>query len=110
MRVKRRYLGVRVRSRGGRPSPAAVHGTVHTALEMLYGQIESARANLKLVWFDESKGELVLRCSLSSVWRVILAASSVSEVNGVPVALDVVTASGSIRKVKERLRAPTPHS
>ncbi|MEN3047487.1 MAG: Rpp14/Pop5 family protein [Candidatus Caldarchaeales archaeon] len=110
MRAKRRYLGVKVRSRGDPPDPAAVHGAVLNALERLYGQIESARANLKLAWSDESKGELVLRCSLSSVWRVVLAASSVSEVGGVPVALDVVTASGSIRKVKERLRAQARHS
>ncbi|MCS7095053.1 MAG: Rpp14/Pop5 family protein [Thaumarchaeota archaeon] len=108
--MKRRYLGVRVRSAGEGPSLRYVHGEILRALAQLFGQVGTARAAIKLMWSDESLGVLIIRCSLGSLWKVLLAISTVSTVEDRAVALDVVTTSGSVRKVKERLSAAPNHS
>ncbi len=100
MRRRRRYLLVRVRP------PDAVTG--QRAFDALKGSVKSLFGEFGLLLSDlrllrEERGLFVARCSLGQVWKVVLAATVLEEVDGRRVALDVVRISGTLRKIKEAL-------
>ncbi|MCS6788728.1 MAG: hypothetical protein NZ733_05515, partial [Aigarchaeota archaeon] len=92
------------------PPAKEVYEGILKAFSELYGSIELIRANVKLAWSDETGGALVVRCSIGSSWKVLLAISRVTNVAGRQVALDVVRASGVIRRAKEELGRGLDHS
>ncbi len=100
MRRKRRYLLVRVRPHDavtGQRAFDALRGSVRA----LFGEFGFLLSDLRLL--REERGLIVLRCSLVQVWKVVLAATLLDEVDGRRVALDVVRVSGSLRRIKEAL-------
>ncbi len=100
MRRRRRYLLFRVRP------PDAVTG--QRAFDALKGSVKSLFGEFGLLLSDlrllrEDRGLFVVRCSLGQVWKVVLAATVLDEVDGRRVALDVVRISGTLRKIREAL-------
>ena len=99
-RMKRRYLLI-----FSEPAhhPERVAEAVKSSYRSLFGELGLASSDLKLIKGYESEGAVILRCALDSLPRAILAAATVTEINGAEAALRVLAVSGTIRGIIIRL-------
>lgn len=99
-RMKRRYL--LIFSEPAR-HPEKVAEAVRASYKNLFGEFGLASSGLKLIRGYEKKGVAIFRCALDSLPKAILAAATVTEINGAEVILRVMGVSGTIRGIMQKL-------
>lgn len=99
-RMKKRYLLI-----FSEPvhHPEKVAEAMRSSYRNLFGELGLASSGLKLIRGYEEIGAAILRCALDSLPRAILAAATVTEINGVETALRVMAVSGTIGGIVRRL-------
>jgi ribonuclease P/MRP protein subunit POP5 len=102
-KVRRRYLALKIDSNEKFESKEFMD-TVWNNLLRLYGEYGASKAGLTLVDYDMEKGLAVIRAAHTEVEKVRAAIASVTEINTKPVAVHVLTISGSLKTLRRKLR------
>lgn len=100
-RVKRRYLALRVLSEQS-ISKRDMLDAVWNALLQLFGEYGASQTNLTLIEYNSEKSQGILRCSHRAVEMVRASVASVTEINGKPVAIDVLGVSGTLKALRKK--------
>ncbi len=98
-RVKKRYLAIV--SEPKQP-PSKMMKALTSSYEELFGKLGLASADLKLIRGYQDKGLIIVRCTLGSLPKTILAAASIRELNGNETAFRVLAVSGTIRSLMRK--------
>lgn len=101
IRRKERYVAI---ASDPQASPSKLANVIISAYKDLFGVLGLASARLKLVKTYPDMGVAIFKCALEHLPRLLLAVSTVTELNGEPAALRIIIVSGTIRKVKEEIR------
>lgn len=99
-KMKRRYLLI---SSEPAHNPEKAAEAVRSCYERLFGELGLASSGLKFIKGYEKEGVVILRCTLDSLPKTILAAATVTEINRSEAALRVIAVSGTIRKATREL-------
>lgn len=95
-RVKRRYLAVELESEGFLNSQEFMDA-VWAAVVKLYGEHGTSRTGLTLIDYDAERRFAVIRTMLVTVDMVRAALASMTKIGGKPLAVHVLTVSGTIK-------------
>ena len=101
-RIKRRYLAVQIDSDGvitAKEFMEAVWG----AVTRLYGEYGASLTSLKLLNYDDERKVAVIRAALVTVVMVRAALASILSIAGREAAVHVVTVSGTLKSLREKL-------
>ena len=101
-RVKRRYLGVEIDSEDAMSSGDFIDA-VWKAILKLYGEYGASRTGLSLIDFNPEKKLGIIRTSQAAVEMVRAALTSVVKIRDKPVAIHVLTVSGTIRALYKKM-------
>lgn len=85
--------------------PSQIVKSIFTSYRNLFGLFGLVAADLKVVKEHPGKEAAIIRCMLHHIPRLVLAASFVKEIDSTPVALRVIAISGTMRKIKEKMRS-----
>jgi len=109
LRVKRRYLLIRIEPAGTIIDQKALHYAVSDAITSLWGDVVGAVIMSAVV---ASEGHyVVIRCQRGTEQDLSIALSTITTCGDIPVALRVVAASGTIDSLREKIRrVKTPAS
>ena len=102
-KVRHRYLALKVDSEeifGSREFMDAVWN----AVLKLYGEYGMSRSGLMLINYDAEKGLAVIRTMHTTVEMVRAALASITKIQDKPVAIHVLTISGTIRTLHKRIK------
>jgi len=100
--VRRRYLALRVLSE--QPiNKRDVEDAVWNAVLQLFGESGASQANLTFIEYNSEKSWGIVRCSHKALEMVRASVASVTEINGKPVAIDVLGVSGTLKALRKRM-------
>ncbi|MCD6421554.1 MAG: hypothetical protein J7L17_04005 [Thaumarchaeota archaeon] len=99
-RPKRRYLAVYAEPKA---NPEDIARAIESAYQELFGKLGLASAMLRPVRSYPDRGVAIIRCSLESLPKTILAIASVTRIGEERTALRILSISGTIRSLKDRL-------
>jgi len=100
--VRRRYLALRVLSKQS-VSKRDVMDAVWNAVFQLFGEYGASQTNLTFIEYNSEKSWGIVRCSHKAVEMVRASVASVTEINGKPVAIDVLRVSGTLKALRKRV-------
>lgn len=100
-RRRRRYVLI---SSDPRNDPIQVAKSILTSYKVLFGIFDLASSDLKVIKNYPDKGMIILRCSLDHVPKLLLATAFVRRLNSDPVALRTLTISGTMKKIREKMK------
>lgn len=95
-RVKRRYLAIEIDADEAFSSKEFVDA-VWAAILKLYGEYGGSMMGLTLIDYEEEKGFAVIRVMLTALEMVRTALASMTKIGDRPVAVHVLTVSGTIK-------------
>ncbi|NIR86895.1 hypothetical protein GWO13_04685 [Candidatus Bathyarchaeota archaeon] len=101
-RVRRRYLALRVLSEES-VSKRDVVDAVWKAVLQLFGEYGASRTNLTFIEYNSERSWGIVRCSHKAVDMVRASVASLTEINGKPVAIDVLGVSGTLKALRKRV-------
>ena len=101
-RVKKRYIAL---SSEPKTSPEILSKAVVSSYVELFGILGLSSAHLKSVRSYPDRGIVVIQCALESVPRLLLAAAAITQVNSDRIAVRVLTISGTLKSIKEKLKS-----
>lgn len=101
-RVRRRYLALRVLSEQS-ISKRDVVDAVWNAVLQLFGEYGASQTNLTFIEYNSEKNWGIVRCSHRALEMVRASVASVTEINGKPVAIDVLGVSGTLEALRKRV-------
>jgi ribonuclease P/MRP protein subunit POP5 len=98
MRSRRRYLAIRLHTKGKLPSESYFRNTVWQHLQELYGELGVSRIGFWLIAYHQESHAAILRCQHDQVQPLRAALATITSYNSTPLLLHVVGISGTIRK------------
>jgi len=101
-RVRRRYLALRVLSEQS-IGKGDIVDAVWNAVLQLFGEYGASQANLMFIEYNSEKGWGIVRCSHKALEMVRASVASITEINGKPVAIDVLGVSGTLKALRKRV-------
>jgi ribonuclease P/MRP protein subunit POP5 len=102
-KVRRRYLALKIDSSEKFDSKEFMEAVWNTLLR-LFGEYGASKAGLTLIDYDVEKGLAVIRAAHTEVEKVRAAIASITEINAKPVAVHVLTISGTLKTLRRKLR------
>ena len=102
-KTRRRYLAVKIdcdETFGSREFMSAVWD----AVLRLYGEYGASRTGLALIDYDAEKKFAILRTVHTTVDNVRAALASITQIHDKPVAVHVLTVSGTIRALHKKIK------
>jgi ribonuclease P/MRP protein subunit POP5 len=100
--VRRRYLALRVLAEQSF-NKRDVADAVWNAVLKLFGEYGASQTAITFIEYSPEKSWGILSCSHKTLEMVRASVASVTEINGKPVAIDVVGVSGTLRSLRERV-------
>ena len=100
--VRRRYLAIRVLSEQS-VSKKDVVDAVWNALLQLFGDYGASKANFTFIEYKSGESWGIVRCSHRALDMVRASVASVTEINGKPVAIDVLGVSGTLKALRKKV-------
>ncbi len=100
--MRRRYLALRVLSEES-VSKRDVVDAVWKAVLQLFGEYGASRTNLTFIEYNSERSWGIVRCSHKAVDMVRASVASLTEINGKPVAIDVLGVSGTLKALRKRV-------
>ena len=103
---RRRYIAVKIKfeKSGKRLSSGILWKVVFNSLLRLYGEYGASHAELNLIEYDCDRDYVIFRCNHKSLEAVRNSISTITEINGLNVALHVIYVSGTLRALKRKLK------
>lgn len=101
-RRKKRYILV---ASEPQTNPDQIAKSIFTSYKLLFGLFGLASAELRVIRSYPDKGMTVIRCALEHVPRLLLAVAFIRKIDSERVALRVMTISGTMKKIKEKIRS-----
>jgi ribonuclease P/MRP protein subunit POP5 len=102
-RVKRRYLAIEIDSAEAFDSRELMEA-LWKAIEKLYGEYGASKTGLNLIAYDPDKKRLIIRVMCSALDMVRAAVASITKINDKPVALHVLTVSGTLKALHTKTK------
>ena len=102
-KVKRRYLALKIDPCETLSSKEFMDAVWET-ISRLYGEYGASQTRLSLISFDEKNKTVVLRTGHTTVEMVRSALASITHIGNKPVAVHVLTVSGTIKALHKSLR------
>jgi len=99
-RIKKRYLAI---ASEPRQPPSKMMKALITSYEELFGKLGLASAGLKLIRGYQDEGLIIVRCTLESLPKTLLAAASIRELEGRETVFRVLAVSGTIRSLMGKI-------
>jgi ribonuclease P/MRP protein subunit POP5 len=101
-RVRRRYLAIKVLSEQS-ISKREIVDAVWNAVLQLFGEYGASQTNLTFIEYNSEKSWGIVRCSHRALEMVRASVASVIEINGKPVAIDVLGVSGTLKALRKKV-------
>ncbi|MFW9935134.1 MAG: Rpp14/Pop5 family protein [Candidatus Thorarchaeota archaeon] len=103
MRTRQRYLAIRVHASQEPPSESAFRNAIWQQLQALYGELGVSRIGFWLTSYHPELKYTIIRCEHTQVRPLRAALATILEIDGVPLILQVMGISGTIRKAVSHL-------
>lgn len=100
--MRRRYLALKVLSEQS-ISKRDLVDAVWDAVLQIFGECGASQTNLNFIGYNQEKNWGIVRCSHSALELVRASVASVTEINGKPVAIDVLGVSGTLKALRKRV-------
>jgi len=100
--VRRRYLAIKVLSEQS-ISKREIVDAVWNAVLQLFGEYGASQTNLTFIEYNSEKSWGIVRCSHRALEMVRASVASVIEINGKPVAIDVLGVSGTLKALRKKV-------
>ncbi len=100
--MRRRYLALKVLSEQS-ISKRDIVDAVWNAVLQLFGEYGASQINLTFIEYNSENNWGILRCSHKALETVRASVASVTDINGKPVAVDVLGVSGTLKALRKRL-------
>jgi len=100
--VRRRYLALEIDSDEMVDSREFMDA-VWSAVSKLYGEYGASEAGLTLIDYDMEKRFAVIRTAHTAVEIVRTALASITKIENMPVAIHILTVSGTIRSLYKKM-------
>ncbi|MEM1540199.1 MAG: Rpp14/Pop5 family protein [Candidatus Bathyarchaeia archaeon] len=104
MKVRRRYLALKTESAEKFESKELLDA-LWGAILRLYGEYGASKTGLTLINYNEGKGLAIIRVAHTEIEKVRAAIATITEINGKPTAVHVLTASGTLKAIHRKVRA-----
>ncbi len=101
-RVRRRYLAIKVLSEQS-ISKRDIVDVVWNRVLQLFGEYGASQTNLTFIEYNSEKSWGIVRCSHRALEMVRASVASVTEINGKPVAIDVLGVSGTLKALRKKV-------
>jgi ribonuclease P/MRP protein subunit POP5 len=98
--VRRRYLWSHIESEKNHREDI-VHKAIEDKSHFLYGVKGTTELNYRLIEFHPEEQNLIIRCNHNRLNEMRAVLAHISEINGVPVRIDVKLVSGTIKTLKK---------
>jgi len=100
--VRRRYLALKVLSE--QPiGKRHIVDAVWNAVFQLFGEYGASQTNLTFIEYNSEKSWGIVRCSHRALEMIRASVASVTEINGKPVAIDVLGVSGTLKALRKKV-------
>ena len=103
--VRRRYLALQVNSEADL-TKTDLSWAISDKIHLLYGVKGAAETDYRMIEFDQQQGRGIIRCSHDKLTETRAALAHITAINGAPVSVQVVTVSGTIKSLRNRLTWP----
>jgi RNase P/RNase MRP subunit POP5 len=100
--VRRRYLALRVHSEAD-ISEDELSQVISDKIHFLYGVKGAAETNLRMIEYNPQLKQGIIRCNHDKLNETRAALAHITAINDSPVAIQVVTVSGTIKTLRKRL-------
>ena len=100
---RRRYLAIKVLSEQS-ISKRDIVDAVWNAVLQLFGEYGASQTNLTFIEYNSEKSWGIVRCSHRALEMVRASVASVTEINGKPVAIDVLGVSGTLKALRKKVQ------
>lgn len=100
--MRRRYLALRVLGEHF-VSKRDVVDAVWSAVLQLFGEYGASQASLTFIEYNSDRSWGIVRCSHRALEMVRASVASVTEINGKPVAIDVLGVSGTLKALRKKV-------
>jgi ribonuclease P/MRP protein subunit POP5 len=100
--VRRRYLAIKVLSEQS-ISKREIVDAVWNAVLQLFGEYGASQASLTFIEYNSEKSWGIVRCSHRALEMVRASVASITEINGKPVAIDVLGVSGTLKALRKKV-------
>lgn len=101
--VRRRYLALKIDSEEAFGSGEFMDAVLDSVLK-LYGEYGESQTGLALIDYDEEEKFAVVRCVHRAVEMVRTALASITKIGNKPVAIHVLTVSGTIKALYKKIK------
>jgi len=104
--VRRRYLALYIHGETD-ISEADLHRAISDKIHFLYGVKGAAETDLKMIEYDPKLRQGIIRCNHDRLTETRAALAHITAIDDAPVAIQVVTVSGTIKTLRKRLEEST---
>ncbi|MCW4012416.1 MAG: Rpp14/Pop5 family protein [Candidatus Bathyarchaeota archaeon] len=98
--VRRRYLWAHLESETHHKEET-VHKAIEAKIHFLYGVKGASEMNYRLIEFYPEEQNIILRCNHNRLNEMRAVLAHISEIDDVPVRIDVKLVSGTIKSLKK---------
>jgi ribonuclease P/MRP protein subunit POP5 len=110
MRLRQRYLAVRLLTLEQLPSESTFRNAIWKQLQGLYGELGVSQIGFWLTAYDPEKQRAIIRCQHTQVRPLRAALASIRQIESISLLFHVVGVSGSIRKALTHLPELDPQN
>ncbi len=100
--VRRRYLAIQVHG-DAEISEADLHRAIKDKIHFLYGVKGAAETDYRMIEYDQQLMQGIIRCNHDRLTETRATLAHITAINDAPVAIQVVTVSGTIKTLRKRL-------
>ena len=101
LKFKKRYVAVRAFP--DNLNENRIYEEIKNTFRRMFGDIAVIKAHLSFVRVRRIQGIVILACNHLYLGKVIAAITLVNDIDGVDVALDVITVSGTLKTLKRKI-------
>ncbi len=103
--IRRRYLALKIHGETD-ISEADLYRAISDKIHFLYGVKGSAETDCRMIEYDQQQRRGIIRCNHDRLTETRAALAHITSINDAPVAIQVVTVSGTIKTLRKRLTEP----
>ncbi len=104
--VRRRYLALQLHCEA-EPSKSELSRVISDKIRFLYGVKGAAETDLRMIEYDQQLMQGIIRCNHDRLTETRAALAHITAIDDAPVAIQVVTVSGTIKTLRKRLEEST---
>lgn len=104
IRVKRRYIAIKINSEAT-PSSKDFMKALWDSLIKLFGEYGASKTGVTLIEYQDEEKTAIIRVFHKEVETIRAALAAIAKINDKPAAVHVIKVSGTIRALKNKLKA-----